>query len=508
MKKRISKILLFVLILNLVVPQFVLAENLYKDQGDISSWAVDSVVEGSEKKIILGSDGYFKPKNNITRAEFTKLIVEVLNLENNNKGISFSDIKKSDWFYEYVIVAANNEIIKGANGKFNPNGKITREEMAVIISRALELKGENKSEILDSEKISKWAIEDVNRVMEAGLIQGSNNRFNPKDLATREMASVVIMRTYHYEDKKVEEKPVEKPIEKPVENKNITKALDNLVEYIKKTVKDPTVASIGGEWSVIGLNRSGRKVDSNFNENYLKNLEKILKEKEGKLHSTRYTEYSRVIIALNSIDKDPKNIFNYNLENELKNLDNVKKQGLNGPIYALIALNNKDVELNETKKAMIEFILEREIKSGGWSLVQTNEKADIDITAMAIQALAPYKDNDDRIKIAIDKAVEFLSKEQKSDGGYESWGSKNSENISQVIMALSSIGIDADKDERFIKNNNSLMDIFLSYQMENGGFKHEKDGNVNLMASEHAILALVSYEKFINNEGSLYTMYK
>ncbi len=512
MKKRISKILLLAMILSLLVPQFVLAENIYKDQSEISNWAIDHVLKATDKKIVSGYNGNFNPKNNITRAEFTKLIVEALNIKEGSEDTNFSDIKSSDWYYTYVKTASSNGIIKGANGKFNPNGDITREEMAVIISRGLGLKSENISNFKDSKNISKWAVEDINKVVGNEIILGSNGNFNPKDKATREMAAVVIMRAYDYknilpEDVKVKEEKEPEPVKETSIKEIIKKSIDNSVAYLQKEVKEPMVGSIGGEWVVTGLNRSNRNIDNKFNEIYLNNLEKTLKEKSGQLHKTRYTEYSRVIIALNSLNKNPKDIFEYNLEKEIYDINNVKKQGINGPIYALIALNCKDSTLSDEKKIMLDYILENEMDNGGWALSKDNGKGDVDITAMAIQALAPYKD-EPKVKVAIERGVKLLSDRQENDGGYTSWDSKNSENVSQVIMALSSIGIDANKDSRFVKNEKSLIDFLLAYQMESGGFKHEESGKENLMASQQANLALISYERFLNGDNTLYDMSK
>lgn len=503
MNRKISKVLLFAMFLNMFIPQILLADNMYKDYEKISDWAVDYVVEATDKDIVSGYDGYFNPKKNITRAEFTKLIVEMLGLERGQESITFSDVKKNQWFYDYVIKGASNNIIKGSNGKFNPNGNITREEMAAIISRSLELDEYGDVELKDFKDVSSWAIEDVNRVMDRGLMSGFEGKFNPRGRATREMAAVVIMRAYDY---KKDTNPEESPGE-IVENKDIKKSLDNLVSYVESNVKDPTVSTIGGEWSVIGLNRSNRKIGKDFNEKYIKNLKEKLKASNGELHRTRYTEYSRVLLALNSMGLDAKDLTGYNLEEKILNMDNITKQGINGPIFALIALNSKDSSMNMEKKAMVDYILEREIRSGGWALSSDIEKGDVDVTAMVIQALAPFKD-DREISEALERGVEFLSKEQENDGGYTSWGSKNSENVSQVIMGLTSLGIDPHEDERFVKKGNSLVDFLLTYQDKSGGFKHEVNGDTNLMATEQGLLALVSYERLINKDASLYDMSK
>ncbi|MFQ7103154.1 MAG: hypothetical protein ACLRQA_08925, partial [Anaerovoracaceae bacterium] len=141
---------------------------------------------------------------------------------------------------------------------------------------------------------------------------------------------------------------------------------------------------------------------------------------------------------------------------------------------------------------------------GGWALSGT--AADPDITAMAIQSLAPYYDSDADVKEAVDKAVEKLSQIQKSDGGFASWGTVNSESCAQVIVALTALGIDPDEDERFIKNGRSVVDAMMTFAVDGGGFRHVSSGSVNGMATEQAYYALAAYDRFLQGKTSLYDM--
>lgn len=174
----------------------------YKDADSISSWALSSIKRATELGFVQGDNGKFNPKSNITRAEFTKIIVSILELEiEDSKEITFSDVEESDWYYSYVNTAYKAGIIEGYENLFNPNDNITREQMAAIIVRALGLKREKSDGIIkDIDKVSNWAKEDVETVVALGLMIGDNGNFHPQGNATREMATVLSIRGYDYKN--------------------------------------------------------------------------------------------------------------------------------------------------------------------------------------------------------------------------------------------------------------------------------------------------------------------
>ena len=140
-------------------------------------------------------------------------------------------------------------------------------------------------------------------------------------------------------------------------------ALKKTAAYEQKTVTSPASDTLGGEWTVIALARSGETVDENYFEKYRANLEKRVKDQEGVLSDNRYTEYSRAVMALKSIGKNSTDIGGYDIEKPLEDFDAVVSQGLNGAIYALIALNADDPDANkdgELEQKYLDYILERE----------------------------------------------------------------------------------------------------------------------------------------------------
>lgn len=278
------------------------------------------------------------------------------------------------------------------------------------------------------------------------------------------------------------------------------------------TKEIPTVGSIGGEWQVIGLARSKVSVDKSYFQQYQNNVVNTMAEKNGVLSVNKYTEYSRVILALTSIGSDVKNVAGYNLLSYLSDFDKVKRQGINGPIWALIALdsNNYEIPINQeqsnqtTREKLIEYILDKEIKTGGWALA--GNVADPDVTAMAVTSLAKYYNSNTEVKSVVDRAVDCLAKLQNSSGEYSSFGVVNSESTSQVVVALCSLGINPDTDKRFIKNGKSPVDILLNYYVADGGFSHTKNSEYNQMATEQGFYALTAYYRFCNEENFLYDM--
>ena len=283
--------------------------------------------------------------------------------------------------------------------------------------------------------------------------------------------------------------------------------------YMVSAVKAPEVGSIGGEWAIIGLARFGYTVPANYYDDYYARVEKYVKNCSGVLHERKYTEYSRVILALTAIGHDPSNVAGYNLLTPLGDFEKTIWQGLNGPIWALIALDSRNYDIPKnpaaktqaTRQLYIDEILNNQMKDGGWSLTGTGD-SDVDISAMALQALAKYQDQK-AVKTATDKALTWLSKNQDSKGGFASWGTTNVESVAQVIVALCELGMDLN-DSRFVKNGHTLTENLLSFRQANGGFYHVLDGSDgnNQMSAEQGFYALVAIDRAENSKNSLYRM--
>ena len=282
---------------------------------------------------------------------------------------------------------------------------------------------------------------------------------------------------------------------------NIYKTTGNFMA----TLGTPTVNSTGGEWMVIGLARSGRTVPTGYYDNVVDYV-KAMADANERLHRAKVTDNARVILALTAIGKDVTNVGGHNLLKGLDNMAYVQTQGINGPIFTLIALDSHNYPTmgDVTREKLIETILGAALEDGGWTLSGT--KADPDMTAMAIQALALYYKTNETVKAAVDKALEALSALQRNDGGFGSWGTINSESCAQVIVALTALGIDPTADSRFVKNDLTVLDALASFYVTGGGFRHTAGGDLDGMATEQGYYALAAYYRFVNAQTRLYDM--
>ena len=267
----------------------------------------------------------------------------------------------------------------------------------------------------------------------------------------------------------------------------------------------PGVGSIGGEWMTIGLARSGRDVPDGYYDAVVDHVKANIDE-NGRLDYARSTENSRIILALTAIGKDVTDVGGYNLLGGLDSMEFIENQGINGPIWALIALDSHDYPTSGdvTREKLVQTILDAALENGGWALTGTT--ADPDMTAMAMQALAPYYDTDENVRAAVDKALDVLSAAQLPTGGFASWGSENSEACAQVIVALTALGIDPATDSRFVKNGMTALDALASFYVDGGGFRHTASGELDGMATEQGYYALAAYYRFVNGQTSLYDM--
>ena len=116
-----------------------------------------------------------------------------------------------------------------------------------------------------------------------------------------------------------------------------------------------------------------------------------------------------------------------------------------------------------------------------------------------------YKSNDD-VKEALDKALGTLSEMQNENGSYSSVDGENAESMAQVIVGLTALGIDPEKDERFIKNGISAVDALCEYYISGGGFCHIMGEDTDGMATEQGYYALAAYFRFKEGKTALYDM--
>lgn len=363
------------------------------------------------------------------------------------------------------------------------------------------------------------------------------------------------------------------------QNQNIRFYINAGERYILETVTEPGYGSTLGEWSILCLLRGMytgldymNHIPEGYFEDYLERVEdevhKRYQENGGTLDKSKSTEYSRLMLAMTALGYDVTNVAGeYDFIDKLSGSYAYSyRQGINGPIWEIIALNTGGYQLYDTPSSgvtegmntvgkMLDYILKYEITQkdgtvGGWAL--NGDVPDPDITGMALQALAPYyldpakyeecgaSKNYTELAKAVERGILILSELQQENGGYDSWGNVNAESAAQVIVALTALRIDPKSDYvelpaiqescSFIKSGavrdgvetDNMIDALLTFWERDsgsteavGGFKHVTTGNdggggsgttVNAMATDQAVYALIAYDRFLNGEPSLYDM--
>lgn len=286
--------------------------------------------------------------------------------------------------------------------------------------------------------------------------------------------------------------------------------LDKISEYEISKVASPTYGSIGGEWLIMGLARYGTLTQSYLNI-YLNNLKSEVEKCHGVLSKNKYTEYARVVLALTSVNTAPDNFAGYNLLRPLAELDHVVKTGMNSVAFCLLAFDCGNYEIPDTAKEytgekttrekLISILLDNQLNDGGWAI--TGKKSEADVTAMVLQALSKYR-KQKKVENAIESGVKMLSARQNKSGAFSSGGSENCESTAQVLAALTALDIKV-SDNRFIKDNHTVLDGLLQYYQD-GGFKHTEDSFVNQMSTEQAMYSLTAYYRSLSDENGLYNM--
>lgn len=263
-------------------------------------------------------------------------------------------------------------------------------------------------------------------------------------------------------------------------------ALEAAASYLHKSVPDPQVSSIGGEWSVVALARGGR-LDLSQKTNYLQNLEDTLVEKQGVLSARKHTEYARAALALTALGADPRDAAGYDLLSPLEDFDATVRQGLNGAIFALIALDCGGDPVDPALRARyLNHILDAQLADGGWALY--GAQADPDVTAQALQALAPYReDHQAAVSAGLDRLTAL-----RSQGAFTTC-----ESYAQALIALCALGEEVP---------GGFLTEFLAFQRSDGGFAHLPGGQTDQMASEQALCALTALERADRGQSALYDM--
>lgn len=258
-------------------------------------------------------------------------------------------------------------------------------------------------------------------------------------------------------------------------------------EALLEMVPEPVMGNLGGDWVVIALARGGADVPDGYYESYLDSVEQGLIACGGMLHPVKYTEYARTALALAALGENPADFRGFDLIQPLTDVNAVKIQGSNGPIWALIALDSGDYEnVDEARVQLLRNVLDLQNDDGGYALLH-GDASSADLTAMALTAMAAHTDVPE-VSDAVQHGVERLA----------SLKLESSESCAQALLAYASLGM---RDEAV-----RVREMLERYAVA-GGYRHlSEDTEVNGMSTEQAFYAIAAYERMLNDQNNLFDM--
>ena len=312
----------------------------------------------------------------------------------------------------------------------------------------------------------------------------------------------------------------DEPVDPGTEVPNFDKVYADTKKYIQNKVPMPVVASDRGEWAVLGLARAGVALSDEYIQAYYGKVVAYVKANIGsdgvlvdpESHNPTVTDNERIILALTAIGKDPANVGDKNLltalqDRNIMQVTNTSDTDINGLVFGLLALNSGNY--TQDSYWLVQAILTQQNEDGSWSAsADTKPASDVDMTAMALQALAPYynEGGDATVNTAVGKALQWLSAK------YKGTGYTSAESCAQVVVALSALQLNANSDSSFVKTVDgaptSVLGDLLRYYLGKGqGFKHAASGNTaDQKATEQALYAMAAYERYCRRTNALYDM--
>ena len=290
----------------------------------------------------------------------------------------------------------------------------------------------------------------------------------------------------------------------------LSAALSACVNHSYAAVPAPKPgSSMGGEWTVIALARGSSRVPQAYFRDFTDALTRYVKGKNGVLHPVKSTEYSRTVLALTALGEDPSSVGGFDLLAPLGDFRGTLAQGINGAIWALIALDSGCYRIPAAPKGAVQgtrqnylrAVLDAQLPDGGWSLTG-REPGDPDLTAMALQALAPYRRQQTAARAA-EKGLRFLS--EIHSGAEGNYAGANAESAAQTVLALCALGVKPG-DSRFMRDGTDPLDELLTYRLNDGSFRHVAGAGPSRMATEQGLLALTAASRAAEGKASVYCM--
>ncbi len=269
-------------------------------------------------------------------------------------------------------------------------------------------------------------------------------------------------------------------------------------DFLTRQAYVPTAGDTYGDWEIFALVRSGAAVPRGYYAAWLTMVERLLDVNGGKLTGP-VSGNLRLALALLALGQDLTQVGGHDLTVLIRDTDRVCRTTVMGPTFALILLNNLGGDA-ASEHIYLQHLLDKQLPDGGWAL--TGQISDPDATAMALQALSFYQNNQ-AAKGAIDTGLSRLSSLQLETGGFTAWGTSGAESISQTIIALCMLDLEVD-DPRFVKNGHGLVEALDSYRLEDGSYRHLPGGSYDIMATQQALLALNALQRRDAGQPAIY----
>ena len=280
----------------------------------------------------------------------------------------------------------------------------------------------------------------------------------------------------------------------------VTDNIDHALAYLDRQLE--VNYTYGAEWSLFTLLRAGTSLSQSDLDSYYASITQQL-ESGGRMLPT---DYFRVVLALLAMGKDPTDVAGVDLIEALYNYPNLDRMTSNMMSYTLLALDTKDYEVPQdarwTRETLIEKILTFQNANGGFGLSSPNTVS-VDVTAITLQALAPYRDME-QVGLAFDRALEYLRSQMTSDCGYINEGDDNGCTTAQVLTALAVAGIDPlDPDNGFTHGNYNLVTKLDQFKRESGFTTFMSSDQPDGMGTAQIGYALEAYRRFVAGENTL-----
>ena len=469
-RKHLVRRALAALLASLMLAPCALAAHRCESFEDVrDDWSRPGICAVAERGLMQGTSATtFAPDESATRA---MLVTVLYRLEPREKApdAGFPDVAPGMWYTEAVNWAAANGVVMGTpDGTFQPDRPSSRQETVAILARYLGGVGDETALLAyrDAATVQSYARSAMAWCVQRGIISGTGNgMLEPAGTTTRAQLAAILARA-------------------------VVARSDAERTLLFLACRTPA-PGYGDEWLVCDACRATLPVPPGIETGYYDRLVQTLSLNGGTLNTRRATDYARAVLAVTALGKDARSVGGTDLTAFLCDETFAARQGINGVIFSLLALDSGNYPF-AGRAAYVQRILARQRDDGGFSL-SPEEASDADLTAMALQALAPYR-ADDTVRAAVERAVACLSGMQLPNGGFATAGEPTCESNAQVLLALAALGI-APNDARFVKNGFTALDALARYRLTNGSYRHERSGDADLIATEQALRALLALQE-------------